>query len=88
MSRDSGGGLVMSECKCNYHLGMGPNLNCPTHGEENKKRFRVAEYIPACGVWFQDEHGQWREHREQCLDIWRVAVDGVIYYSGAGAGDE
>jgi len=21
------------ECKCNYHLGMGPNLKCPVHGE-------------------------------------------------------
>ena len=24
----------MTECRCNYHLGMGPNLRCPVHGGE------------------------------------------------------
>lgn len=28
----------MSECKCNYHLGMGPNLKCPKHGDKNWKQ--------------------------------------------------
>jgi hypothetical protein len=23
---------LMSKCSCNYHLGMGPNLKCPSHG--------------------------------------------------------
>ena len=24
-------------CECNWHLGMGPNLRCPEHGEENRR---------------------------------------------------
>ena len=29
---------MSEQCCCNYHLGMGPNLNCPMHGEDNRKR--------------------------------------------------
>lgn len=33
----------MTDCKCHYHLGMGPNLLCPVHGDLIPESERVHE---------------------------------------------
>ncbi len=38
----------MDNCKCSWHLGMGPNLKCPVHGEDKYnpgiEKFDMSEY--------------------------------------------
>lgn len=41
-------------CECNYHLGLGPNLQCPVHGADTCRHFGIEPYGRAVKEFVED----------------------------------
>ena len=74
------------KCKCNYHLGFGPNLLCPVHG----KREDLARRIES----LQSRVSELEAENKALRNLLEEAVNAIDWYRGmhpesdSGADDE